>query len=91
MLNEVVKLLQEYPDNNVLIEGHTDSRGSPAYNKKLSEERAQSVYEILVLKYGVDQKRLKAVGYGEGKPIADNRTDSSREQNRRVEIIILKK
>lgn len=91
MLNEVVKLMQEYPDNNVLIEGHTDSRGSPAYNKKLSEARAHAVHEILVSKYGVDSKRIKAVGYGEEKPLANNKTESGREQNRRVEIIILKK
>lgn len=91
MLNEVVKLMQEYPDNQVAIEGHTDSRGSEAYNKRLSEKRAQAVYEILVSKYGVDPRRLKAVGSGEEKPIASNKTEPGREQNRRVEIIILKK
>ncbi|HAM39592.1 MAG TPA: hypothetical protein DCP53_09415 [Elusimicrobia bacterium] len=91
MLNEVVKLMQEYPDNNVLIEGHTDSYGSDAYNKRLSEKRAQSVYDMLVYKYSVDRKRLSAVGYGEEHPIADNKTAVGREQNRRVEIIILKK
>ncbi|MBN1385100.1 MAG: OmpA family protein [Elusimicrobia bacterium] len=91
MLNEVVKLMQEYPDNQVSIEGHTDSRGSKAYNKNLSEKRAQAVYDILVSKYGVDSRRLRAVGYGEENPLASNKTDSGRKQNRRVEIIILKK
>ena len=91
MLNEVVKLMQEYPDNNILIEGHTDSYGSDAYNKRLSEKRAQSVYDMLVSKYSVDSKRLSAIGYGEEKPMADNKTAAGREQNRRVEIIILKK
>ncbi|HAX61969.1 MAG TPA: hypothetical protein DCX95_05375 [Elusimicrobia bacterium] len=91
VLNEVVKLMQEYPENKILIEGHTDSYGSNAYNKKLSEKRAQAVVSILVSKYAVNSKRLKAVGYGEEKPIADNKTAAGREQNRRVEIIILKK
>jgi len=90
-MNEVVKLMQDYPENKILIEGHTDSYGSNAYNKKLSEKRAQAVSNILVSKYAVDSKRLKAVGYGEEKPLADNKTSDGREQNRRVEIIILKK
>lgn len=91
VMNEVVKLMQDYPENKILIEGHTDSYGSNAYNKKLSEKRAQAVVNILVSKYAVDSKRLKAVGYGEEKPLADNKTAAGREQNRRVEIIILKK
>ncbi len=90
-INEVVKLMQDYPENKILIEGHTDSYGSNAYNKKLSEKRAQAVFNILVSKYAVDSKRLETVGYGEEKPLADNKTDAGREQNRRVEIIILKK
>jgi outer membrane protein OmpA-like peptidoglycan-associated protein len=91
VMNEVVKLMQDYPENKILIEGHTDSYGSNAYNKKLSEKRAQAVSNVLVSKYAVDSKRLKAVGYGEEKPLADNKTAAGREQNRRVEIIILKK
>lgn len=91
VMNEVVKLMQDYPENKILIEGHTDSYGSNAYNKKLSEKRAQAVSNLLVSKYAVDSKRLKAVGYGEEKPLADNKTAAGREQNRRVEIIILKK
>ncbi|MEW6555776.1 MAG: OmpA family protein [Elusimicrobiota bacterium] len=90
-LNEVVKLMQDYPENKVLIEGHTDSYGSNAYNKKLSEKRAQAVYNMLITKYDVDKSRLQVIGYGEEKPIADNKTADGREQNRRVEIIILKK
>ncbi|PIU83165.1 MAG: hypothetical protein COS68_05310 [Elusimicrobia bacterium CG06_land_8_20_14_3_00_38_11] len=91
VMNEVVKLMQDYPENKILIEGHTDSYGSNAYNKKLSEKRAQAVSNVLVSKYAVDSKRLKVVGYGEEKPLADNKTAVGREQNRRVEIIILKK
>jgi len=90
-MNEVVKLMQEYPENDVVIEGHTDSLGSNEYNQKLSEKRAQAVSNVLASKYAVDSKRLKAVGYGEEKPLADNKTAVGREQNRRVEIIILKK
>ncbi|MFA5780265.1 MAG: PorV/PorQ family protein [Elusimicrobiota bacterium] len=90
-LNEVVKLMQDYQENNVVVEGHTDSLGSNAYNQKLSVKRAQAIVNVFILKYGVDTNRLKAVGYGEEKPIADNKTSVGREQNRRVEIIILKK
>ncbi len=69
---------------NVTIEGHTDSTASDKYNQKLSEKRANAVMDILVKEYKVDAKRLKAVGYGEAKPIADNKTKAGRAENRRI-------
>lgn len=72
------------------IGGHTDSRGSDAYNKGLSQRRANSVMKYLVEK-GVAAERLSAVGYGESKPVADNKTETGRADNRRVEFDVLNK
>ncbi len=88
-LNEVAALAKAYPANKVSIEGHTDSVGSNAYNKKLSLQRAQSIRDYLVGK-GVPKKRFLVSGFGEEKPIASNRNRAGQSKNRRVEIIILK-
>jgi OOP family OmpA-OmpF porin len=77
-------VMQQYPDLNVTIEGHTDNVGKDAYNKKLSQRRAEAVKAYLVKK-GIDANRLTAVGYGEEKPIADNATTAGKAENRRVE------
>ncbi|MCL2144710.1 MAG: OmpA family protein [Endomicrobia bacterium] len=88
-LKEVADLLKMYSDNNISVEGHTDWQGGIAYNQKLSEDRAKSVRDFLV-KEGVDSERIKMTGYGKLKPVATNDTAAGREQNRRVEIVILK-
>lgn len=88
-LDEVVNLLQTYPENKVLIEGYTDATGSRQRNIAISSERAWAVYSYLA-KHGVDGKRLTPKGYGPDNPIASNHTASGRGQNRRVSIIILK-
>ena len=75
------------PEHRVRIEGHTDSTGSEEYTLKLSTERAQSVLGFLA-EEGIDDSRLKAVGYGLTRPIAENDTREGRQKNRRVEIII---
>jgi OOP family OmpA-OmpF porin len=77
-------VMKQYPDLNVTIEGHTDNVGKDAYNKKLSQRRADAVKAYLVKK-GIDANRLTAIGYGEEKPIADNATKAGQAQNRRVE------
>ncbi len=88
ILNEVVQVLKDYPRiKKVRIEGHTDSVGSEANNKKLSDKRAASVRTFLVSK-GVAEARLTSVGLGEGKPIDTNRTETGRSNNRRVEFHI---
>ena len=69
------------------IEGHTDSKGSDAYNQTLSQRRAQSVIRYLEKSLGVEEDRLLAVGKGESDPIADNSTDLGRRKNRRVQIV----
>ncbi len=72
------------------IEGHTDSVGTRPYNLALSQRRAQSVVEYLVNK-GIDPTRLSSQGFGMEKPIASNKTEEGRSQNRRVEMIILQR
>jgi outer membrane protein OmpA-like peptidoglycan-associated protein len=87
LLNEVAQALKDNPAIKIRVEGHTDSRGSDKRNLTLSEGRAASVMAYLVGQ-GVDENRMVSKGYGEGVPIADNRTKFGREQNRRVEFVI---
>lgn len=86
IVDQIVVLLKDNPTLNVSVEGHTDSTGTPAKNKTLSQERAQSVMNALVAA-GIDKKRLGAVGWGQEKPMADNRTEEGKAKNRRVEIV----
>jgi outer membrane protein OmpA-like peptidoglycan-associated protein len=88
LLNDVAQALKDNPGIHVRIEGHTDSRGDDNYNMKLSQSRAESVKKYLVDK-GIPQDRMEPKGYGETVPIADNRTEEGRSQNRRVEFIIV--
>jgi outer membrane protein OmpA-like peptidoglycan-associated protein len=79
-------------DKNIdlmLIEGHTDNKGARYFNQKLGERRAVAVREFL-LQSGIDKDRVKAMSYGERKPVADNKTEAGREKNRRVVIEIEK-
>jgi outer membrane protein OmpA-like peptidoglycan-associated protein len=90
LLDEVVAVLKDNPQIEVIqVEGHTDSTGGAAINRKLSGERAGSVRTYLASK-GVDEKRMVAKGFGPDKPIATNDTPEGQEQNRRVEFNILK-
>ena len=84
---ELTKTLNKYKDTNVMIEGHTDSRGTEQYNQALSERRAGSVYRQLSAS-GVTTSRLTSQGFGETKPIASNATAAGMQQNRRVEVAI---
>ena len=87
-IDNLAGVMKQYPDLNVVIEGHTDSVGTAAYNKKLSQRRAESVKKYMVEKGGIDANRLKAQGFGEEKPIASNKTKEGRQQNRRVEAAV---
>jgi outer membrane protein OmpA-like peptidoglycan-associated protein len=86
-VEKLAKILNKYPDTNVLIEGHTDSDGSTEYNQKLSESRANSVANF-VKGIGVLGSRVTTVGYGETQPVASNSTPEGKQANRRVEIAI---
>ena len=87
VLDSVVLVLNEFESTLITVEGHTDSKGSEAYNQKLSENRALSVSDYLLNK-GVKKQRLAAIGKGELEPIADNKTIDGRAQNRRVELTL---
>jgi outer membrane protein OmpA-like peptidoglycan-associated protein len=88
-LENAAKILDENPTVKVAIQGHTDSRGSDKYNQRLSEQRARAVVDYLVRELGIDTGRLTARGYGESRPVADNKTEQGRALNRRVEFVIL--
>jgi OmpA-OmpF porin, OOP family len=85
-INEIVKLMKEHPDLKFSIEGHTDSDGDESFNKKLSEERAAAVKNLLV-ESGIDASRLETKGWGESKPLNNNSTPEEKANNRRVEFI----
>jgi outer membrane protein OmpA-like peptidoglycan-associated protein len=87
ILDEAARTLQAEPTLQVSVEGHTDSRGTDAYNQALSLRRANTVRSYLA-DHGVDKNRLSVVGHGESKPVASNDTDDGRAQNRRVELLV---
>jgi OOP family OmpA-OmpF porin len=85
-LERVVTFFNDVPFATGLIEGHTDSVGTEAYNQALSDRRAKAVFDYLTSR-GVDPARLSSIGHGELKPIADNATAEGRQLNRRVMLI----
>ncbi len=90
LLRRVIIALEEFPDNKVRVEGHTDAQGDTRANQQLSERRALSVFEYLL----ANSKKLKPgyvnyVGHGEDRPIATNETKDGRSKNRRLEVIML--
>jgi outer membrane protein OmpA-like peptidoglycan-associated protein len=88
VIEKVAEFLKKHPDATAVIEGHTDNRGSYAYNIKLSERRADSVRNYLIEKFGVAPERLSTKGYGYTKPIASNKTAAGRQKNRRIDAQI---
>ena len=88
ILNEAAALLEKHERVVVEVAGHTDSVGTDAYNQGLSERRANAVRDYLVEK-GIRASRLTARGYGESRPVASNDTDAGRQENRRVELVVM--
>lgn len=82
-LDRTIAFLRDNPSINGVIEGHTDSVGAEAYNQQLSQRRADAVLKYLV-DGGIAANRLRAEGFGETQPVADNATADGRAQNRRV-------
>src|SRR5690606_32512055 len=95
ILEKIAKVIKDYKDYEVLVEGNTDnvpiSRENIRNNWDLSALRASSVVQVLQNKYGVDPKRLTAGGRGEYNPVADNDTEHGRARNRRTQIIVTPK
>jgi len=81
------RVLKKYPENIIVVQGHTDSTGSAAYNQTLSEQRAKAVYDF-ILENGLKTSSLSYKGFGMNNPIADNSTAAGRAKNRRVELDI---
>ncbi len=86
-IESLSKILNKYPDTNILIEGDTDNEGTKEYNQKLSERRAQAVADYQKGQ-GVASSRIGTVGLGEMNPVGSNDTAAGRQQNRRVEVAI---
>ncbi len=86
VINEIVKLMQQYPEIKFSVEGHTDSDGDGSFNKNLSEQRAATVVSTLV-DMGIAGDRLVSKGFGEDMPIADNNSPEGKANNRRVEFV----
>jgi len=86
IIDQITALMQLDGTLKISIEGHTDNVGDAAANKKLSVDRASSVMKAIIAK-GVDKSRMTSTGWGQEKPVADNRTEEGRAKNRRVEII----
>lgn len=85
ILTDIANILTKYPYYNLSVEGHTDSAGNDKKNLILSEKRAQACVDFLIKK-GVDKSRLTSKGFGETKPVADNKTAAGKTKNRRVEF-----
>ena len=83
-IQKVAEFMRRYATTRVVIEGHTDNVGNSDYNLKLSERRAQAVAQSLVRDHGIAADRVQSVGYGESRPVSDNRTADGRATNRRV-------
>ena len=86
IVEQIVQMMKSNPGLKISVEGHTDNVGNPKSNKTLSDERAKAVVAAIVAQ-GVDAKRLGTAGYGQDKPIADNKTEEGRAKNRRVELV----
>jgi outer membrane protein OmpA-like peptidoglycan-associated protein len=86
VLDEVGEILDKWPELRIEIGGHTDNTGTPAYNRDLSQARAEAVLDYLTSKYSLKKDQYTSKGYGETKPVASNDTSEGRARNRRVEF-----
>ncbi|WP_226911318.1 OmpA family protein [Gallaecimonas mangrovi] len=84
-IEKVAKFMKDFPQLDVVIEGHTDDTGAASYNLKLSERRAKSVGDVLASQFGIDKSRIKTVGYGESQPAVEGTSKEARAANRRIE------
>lgn len=90
-MQKIADIIKDFPGFHVQVDGHTDNVGKPESNLKLSQERAAAVVTYLVNQKGTDAQRLSAKGWGDAKPIADNKTEAGRAKNRRVDFTVTEK
>jgi len=88
LLTKVQRVIREFPEAAVTVEGHTDSQGNEAMNQELSRRRAIAIREYLLSNIAMSADRITAVGYGESRPVAPNETEGGRARNRRIEITL---
>jgi outer membrane protein OmpA-like peptidoglycan-associated protein len=88
-IKQIKRFLTENPEIKIEIAGHTDNRGSAEYNKRLSEQRAKSVYNFLTTNLGVPEDRISFRGYGQSEPVAANDSEENMQLNRRIEFKVL--
>ena len=87
-LRQMAELMKTYPDTTVVMEGHTDSRGSATKNLEISRRRAQSIKKYFANTFGIAPERITVEGFGDTRPIASNATSEGRRKNRRVLVIL---
>jgi len=87
-MQAIADILTQFPGTHVVVNGHTDNVGKKDANLRLSEQRAKAVVDYLVKRKGCDLKRLEGKGYGDQKPIEDNKTAAGRAKNRRVDFTV---
>ena len=88
VLTKVQRVVREFPEARIVVEGHTDSQGNESMNQSLSRRRAIAVREYLLSNVAMSADRITAVGYGESRPVAPNDTEAGRTRNRRIEITL---
>jgi len=88
LLTKVQRVIREFPESAITVEGHTDSQGNEAMNQELSRRRAIAVREYLLSNIAMSADRITAVGYGESRPVAPNDAEAGRARNRRIEIML---
>ena len=90
LLEKVKTIVEMFPDNKLVVEGHTDDRGDAAANMQLSEKRAYAVMQYLRQALSLSADRIQATGFGADKPVASNQTPEGRARNRRIDIVVLR-
>ena len=88
LLTKVQRVIREFPESSITVEGHTDSQGNEAMNQELSRRRAIAVREYLLSNMPISAERISAVGFGESRPVAPNDTEAGRAKNRRIDITL---
>lgn len=90
LLEKVKTIIEMFPNNKLVVEGHTDDRGEPAANMQLSEKRAYAVMQYLRQALSLSAEQIHATGFGADKPVASNQSPEGRAKNRRIDIVILR-